>query len=159
MKVPINYVIGLGVMVVTGVFLTLAHQTPASRSHSSQTDISVDQSPALNAQDVVENPSMSISVDGQQVPVKVGTTRVKTPRGTATVNVSGNSASVESTHAAPVGNNSNSLNVSVQSNSSSGVSSSSSYSATSSSSNGSSHSYSNVSVFGSGSGSVNLQSH
>ncbi|HUC86846.1 MAG TPA: hypothetical protein VMR75_00770 [Candidatus Saccharimonadales bacterium] len=111
---------GMVSLAVIGAVFTLVHRSagePASYKADSST--STDGSPMLASQGVVENPPVSVTVNGETVPAKPGTTRVDTPGGSATVQVSPDSTAVDTqTNHATSSTPEGSLNVSVSSSSS-----------------------------------------
>jgi hypothetical protein len=152
----------LAAVIGFGALFTLVNQNYATSA--SGTGSSGDQISASNL-GVLNNPP-AVQIDGTSISAGKGTTRVPTPDGTATVTVSGDTTSVDSTNGSerfqtnPSGN----LNISVQSSSTNnGVTSTSSFHQTSSnnSSNTSTrtNSSSSVRVSGNGSAQVDIQTH
>lgn len=111
---------GVASIAVIGAVFTLVHRPAAQPvSYNADSSTSADITPTLTSQGVVENPPV-ITVNGTQIPAKTGTTRVNTPEGPATVQVSGNSATVDSgnTESTSSSTPQGSVNVSVTSSSS-----------------------------------------
>jgi hypothetical protein len=146
----LTFIGGVASLAVIGAVFTLVHRSAAlPTSYNADSSTSADITPTLASQGVVENPPVSVTVNGNAIPVKPGTTRVDTPGGTATVQLSGNSASVdsqgtESTSSTKQG----SVNVSVSSSSSGNTGSNSSTFVDSSS---------DTTVSGSGNSSVHIE--
>jgi ribosomal protein L6P/L9E len=126
------------VIVVIGAAFTLMHRPTSNQANTSAKDTHTS-----STQDVKENASVDVRVNGQPVQVKEGTTTVNLPNGTATVTVKNHGSS-----------NSNSQSVDISVNTSSTDSSSSTSGASVSSSNSSS-----ISVSGNSSQDVDVQSH
>jgi hypothetical protein len=151
-------IFGVTTILISGASFTLAHHsggTPNSHANTS-TQLHADD-PTLNAQGVAENPSVSVNVDGKEVPVRQGTTKIPTSNGTAKVTVSGKNVRVEKIENKPSGSSGSSLNVHVHSTNLGGSSTSSSFQSSSSTSASQSTSSSQTSISSNGTGSVSIQ--
>lgn len=122
-----------------GAVFTLVHR-PAQQATASHVSTSTAQSGQTGSQPKANN----VTVNG--VPVKEGTTKLKNGNSTATVNVSGDSASVTTEPTNPSDTSAGNVNISVHSTSSSG---------TGSGNSGSSYNSSSSSVTSNSSSSVN----
>jgi hypothetical protein len=92
----LTFIAGAASLVAIGAVFTLVHRSAALPvSYNADNSTSADITPTLASQGVVENPPVSVTVNGDAIPAKPGTTRVNTPGGTATVQVSGNSSTVD----------------------------------------------------------------
>lgn len=89
MTVPLKITVLAASAVVAsgGMLLTLAYDQGLNRN--TQGESQVDQNSGnQDVQDVVENPSVDVVIDGQKVPATPGKSKFETSNGTAEVNVS-----------------------------------------------------------------------
>ena len=145
-KMHLTLIAGTLAIAAAGAYLTFMRQHPASIKASSTSQSSPDlKAPTeTNATGVVENPPASVTIDGQSVPIKSGTTVVPTAQGSATVTVSAGSVSVNRSESS---SDITSSNASTQSGSVQNSNSSSTHITTGGSGNSSVSSSSSVNIY------------
>ena len=125
---PLQLVAGAVGLAAIGVAITLVPRSASqpTRYLADTNSVAAAVTPLLAGQGVVENPPVSVSVNGQAIPAKSGTIPVTTPGGSTTVQIAGTSVTVTSQSAPASSAPSGSLNVAVNSSSNGNIQSHSS---------------------------------